>query len=135
MHTADLISKNKSVPNNVCIAESQCLQKVWLYSSPAVTKYIARGLDRKQESPTHQLSSFHLGPLAQFINVSWQFSESFLVHQFLWDNLVDKNRTYEFEVDLVNPMARRRKFVAIRNEVKLLLISVTLVLELCTNKP
>ncbi|XP_048248370.1 DNA-dependent protein kinase catalytic subunit-like [Haliotis rufescens] len=38
--------------------------------------------------------------------------------QFLLDNIVDKERTYEFTVELQNPLERKKKFVSIRNEVK-----------------
>ncbi|XP_077979786.1 DNA-dependent protein kinase catalytic subunit-like [Glandiceps talaboti] len=46
------------------------------------------------------------------------FSENLAKGQFCLDNFVDQDKPYRFEIELESPMQRKKKFVAIRKEVR-----------------
>ncbi|XP_064405997.1 DNA-dependent protein kinase catalytic subunit-like isoform X2 [Halichondria panicea] len=45
------------------------------------------------------------------------FKEEPLKGQFLWDNLIDKDKPYHFEIELESRVYRKRQVIAIRDEV------------------
>ncbi|XP_076075287.1 DNA-dependent protein kinase catalytic subunit-like [Mytilus galloprovincialis] len=46
------------------------------------------------------------------------FGENEAKRQFLYDNLLDKDKEYNFPIEVKAPYERKKKFVSIRNEVK-----------------
>nr|XP_006812076.1 PREDICTED: DNA-dependent protein kinase catalytic subunit-like [Saccoglossus kowalevskii] len=46
------------------------------------------------------------------------FAENHAKGQFFLDNLVDADKVYHFEIEMESPMERKKKFVAIRKEVR-----------------
>ncbi|XP_074649158.1 DNA-dependent protein kinase catalytic subunit-like [Tubulanus polymorphus] len=53
----------------------------------------------------------------KFFN-AFLFTENLAKGEFLLDNLVDKQKTYVFETELNAPLARKKKFVSIRQEAR-----------------
>ncbi|CAH1795603.1 unnamed protein product [Owenia fusiformis] len=49
---------------------------------------------------------------------TFTFQDDMAKGKFMFDNIIDKNKPYTFDIELTSPLSRKKKFVAIRSEVR-----------------
>ncbi|XP_061175418.1 DNA-dependent protein kinase catalytic subunit-like [Saccostrea echinata] len=95
------------------------------------TAHAAKGEDvRGENSCTELRRQYHCAAYNLLIAVlsstqndakfytAFLFKEDEAKGQFVYDNLVDKEKSYEFTSELKAPLSRKKQYVSIRNEVK-----------------
>ncbi|XP_064600499.1 DNA-dependent protein kinase catalytic subunit-like [Liolophura sinensis] len=120
-------SKTSSINNKYCKGKVDSGKEM----TQAVTKmaHLAKSEDMRGESTLLELRrQYHCAAYNALIAVisctqteqkfyvGFLFSENEVKGQFLWDNLVDKEKNYEFSVELTSPLERKKRFVSIRTE-------------------
>ncbi|XP_069123844.1 DNA-dependent protein kinase catalytic subunit-like [Argopecten irradians] len=128
----EVSSKNSTLNEKFCQIKDEPI-KTGSEMTRAIMKigHAAKGEDTRGETTLlNQRRLYHCAAYNMLISVvsctqtEAKFYQVFLFKEdeskgdFLLDNLIDKDRTYEFPTELTSPMERKKQFVSLRKEVK-----------------